>query len=97
MGKFKKGVSGNPGGRPRGSKNKTPDQLRQMVKNFIFSHWSEIEAEFSDLEPKDKMTFIDRLLRHVLPPPLSLDNLTTDQLMSIISQLENENGNKSTT
>ena len=33
---FKKGQSGNPAGRPKGSKNKTPQLLQQLFLDILF-------------------------------------------------------------
>jgi hypothetical protein len=87
MALFKKGASGNPAGRPRGSKNKSPDHIRGLVKKFIVDHWDEVVTEFSSLEGKDKMTFIDKLLKHTLPPPVNPDNLSVEQMEELISYL----------
>ena len=48
MARFKKGVSGNPKGRPAGKSNKTVEQLRGAVQAFIEKNWNQYEWEKGD-------------------------------------------------
>ncbi len=77
MAKFKPGQSGNPKGRPKGARGKTPEQIRNMVKAFITDHWDEVETDFQLMEPKDKLNDFNNLLKHILPPTVNHDNLNS--------------------
>lgn len=86
---FKPGQSGNPQGRKKGSKNKTPEQVRKSVQVFIEKNMKHIQADFDQLEPKDRLVFIERLLRHILPKPLNeLERLTDEQLDELLRRLK---------
>lgn len=86
-----KGTTNNPNGRPKGKPNRTTDELRVMVQNFIDDNLQTLQADFDKLEPKDRLTFIERLLKHVLPAPLQeLDRLTDEQLNELINRLKSE-------
>ena len=87
---FKKGISGNPAGRPKGVPNKTTEELRSLVKQFVAGNWEDIQSQYDALEPKEKLTFLERLLKHVLPAPLhDLEKLTDQQLDELITKLKN--------
>jgi hypothetical protein len=50
-----------------------------------------LQADFDLLEPKDRLNFIDRLLKHVLPAPLQeLERLTDEQLDELINRLKKQ-------
>lgn len=88
----KKGTVNNPKGRPKGTPNKSTDELRTLLQNFIDDNMETLQADFDKLEPKDRLNFIDRLLKHVLPAPLQeLERLTDEQLDELITRLKKNN------
>ena len=90
MGRYKKGQSGNPDGRPKGTPNKATEELRKLVKQFVAGNWEDIQTQYDALEPKEKLMFMERLLKHVLPAPLhDLEKLTDQQLDELIQKLKN--------
>ena len=85
----KKGTINNPNGRPKGKPNKSTDELRNLLQNFIDTNMETMQADYDKLEPKDRLTFINNLLRHVLPAPLQeLERLTDEQLDELINRLK---------
>ena len=67
MSKFKPGQSGNPSGRPAGSPNRTTEEVRKLLQTFIEGKLPELETIWQALDAKEKISFIDRLLKHCLP------------------------------
>lgn len=65
------------GGRTKGTPNKSTTQLRDAVTAFVDKNWSQVQREFNNLDAKDKLQFIDRMLRYCLPQ-LQATTLTAD-------------------
>ncbi|MGE0089436.1 MAG: hypothetical protein AB7S50_08195 [Bacteroidales bacterium] len=91
----KKGHTGNPNGRPKGSRNKTPEEIRLLIQSFIDNNLKTLQSDFEALEPSKRLDFIEKLLKHILPKPLNeLERLTDEQLDELIERLKkgkNEN------
>lgn len=79
MARFK---AGDPkrGGRAKGTRNKTSEQLRATIQSFIELNWQRIQADFDAMKPAERLAFLNSLLRHVLPEPTTLERLTEAQL-----------------
>lgn len=89
----------NPNGRPKGSKNKVTKDLRLAVKSFLDANWDDMMKSYKKLEPKDKLTFYEKLLSYALPKLQSIDanvmfadkleQLTEAQLNTLIDHILN--------
>lgn len=64
---FTKGISGNPAGRPLGAKTKRTSEIKALVQEFVSSNLETLQADFDALEPKDRLAFIEKLLKFVIP------------------------------
>ncbi len=90
---FKKGKSGNPTGRPAGSKNKAGGQLRDMITDFLEQRFEDVVQNFEQLEPKDRLKVYTDLLQYGLPKlqavsnNISFDNMSDEQLDEIFERL----------
>lgn len=73
----KKGQTGNPNGRPKGSPNKATKDLRQWINGFIESQTEQIQMDWKQLEPKDRIILFEKLLKYSLPT-LQATSLTSD-------------------
>lgn len=83
MARFKPGQSGNPSGRKKGAKNKTTEQLRAAVQTLIESNWDTIQEDYDNLKPPERLNFLVSLLKFVLPPPITIEALSEDQLKQL--------------
>jgi hypothetical protein len=80
----------NTKGRPKGKQNKSTEQIRQALQLFITKNLSGLQTDFNELETaRERLAFIEKLIKHVLPPPLQpLEKLTEEQITDIINQLK---------
>lgn len=62
-----KGHTNNPAGRPKGTPNKVGAELRERISNFVSERWPQFEEDFDDLEPKERMLFLEKLMAYTLP------------------------------
>ena len=92
MAKFQKGKSGNPAGKRPGTKSKNAEQIRGIVSEVLTNCLTSeaILKDISKLDPKDRLSVIDRLLKHVLPAPmdevLRLSDADFDRLIRTLEE-----------
>ena len=79
----------NRSGRPKGKPNKATEAIRAVLADFIADNLPDIQAQYDSLKPAEKLQFIDRLLKHVLPAPLpDYELMTEDQFNTYIKELK---------
>ena len=94
--KFEKGQSGNPSGRPKGSRNKATNDLRSRISVFLESEFSSIKKAYASLSAEKKLKFFVDLLSYTVPKlsntkmEVEFENMTNDQLAIVISELKKE-------
>jgi len=67
---FKKGESGNPGGRPQGAKDKTQADIKQSYQSLVEGNLSNIETWLNEVATKDPAKAIELMLKlseYILP------------------------------
>ena len=85
-----KGQTNNKAGRPAGSLNKTTEELRSIFIQFLDHNIDEIQKSFDELDARNKLLFIEKVARLVIPAPLhDLERLTDEQLRQLIQNLKN--------
>ena len=55
------------GGREKGTPNKITKDLRTAITDFLNSNIDEIQLNFNQLEPKEKLYFMERLFKYLIP------------------------------
>ncbi|VBB43501.1 conserved hypothetical protein [uncultured Paludibacter sp.] len=77
----RKGKTGNPNGRPKGSPNKVTQSTKEWIQQIIDGNKEQFEQDLKNLEPKERTAIIERLLKYVTP---------TQQSISVEAQLQAE-------
>ncbi len=98
MAKFKKGESGNPEGRPKGTLNKSTQEVKNLLQQFISCNIVTLQNDFDKLEPKDRLMFFERALRFILPTQnhneININTMSDSELDrlcdSLISKMNND-------
>jgi len=94
---FVKGISGNPGGRKKGTPNRLKGDIRQFFENFIRKNADGLQADFDALSPKDRIFFIEKISKIVLPQLSTIgmvsarfnpyDEMTDEELQEKVNHL----------
>lgn len=95
MAQFKKGISGNPKGRPKGSMNEKTAYIRDWIVSLIGSNAQSMMNDFNRLPLKERWRVITQLMPYVLPKQteakisgqLDFNSLTDAQLDEVIKSI----------
>ena len=67
---FKKGVSGNKNGRPKGSPNKTTAEIKEIITRIVGNQLEHIEKDLEKIrksDPAEAMRLSSKFIDYVLP------------------------------
>lgn len=74
---FEKGHE-KKGGRQKGTPNKLTKELRSVLKDFVFEELSNLEDSLNDIDSKERIEIMIKLLPFVLPK-INNASYTTDE------------------
>jgi len=85
---FAPGQSGNPAGRPAGSKNRSTKEIREKITKLISDNFETLEKDFKKLNPEKRLSILERYLRYIVPP---LQNVNVQaEIMQKLEKLSDE-------
>lgn len=90
---YKPGQSGNPKGRPKGSKHRATFELRERVKQLLDDQFDQVVDDLTNLDPKERVNAWLRLLEYALPKlqrtetTIDFSSLTDQQVDALIDQI----------
>jgi len=87
MSKFKKGESGNPEGRGKGSRNRTSEEVRKSLLKLLDNNLAKLQKDINSMQGKDRATLLISLAKHCTAPALNPEKLTEEQLIQIVQYL----------
>lgn len=87
----KKGHTGNPNGRPKGSPNRTTATAREWLAGLLDKNRKQIERDIKALDPKDRLLILEKLMSYTVPKvsglQISMDQLTEEQMNIVVNEL----------
>lgn len=78
-------LGANTGGRPEGSRNKIQAKVKQVITDFVENQVNNLDRVFAELEPKEQLDFIVKLLPYIIRKE-GIEGVNT---MVNINQIEN--------
>ncbi len=77
----KKGQTGNPNGRPKGTPNKTTAGMRAKIQKLVDANWKTITLDIQKMPSRDRVDIVVRLLPFIAVKMQSTNlNIDFDQL-----------------
>jgi hypothetical protein len=90
MTKFKPGVSGNPLGRPKGSKNKRSNEIRQAFLDVLNDNVDRLRLSLDNMPDDAAARLIISLMKHLTYPEVSPERLSETQLEQVYEYFKNK-------
>lgn len=91
MARFKPGESGNPAGRPSGSKNRVNQEIKEVVEGYLADNFTKFQESLNRLRPGPYVQAYMKLLQLILPTKsemkIDYSNLSEKDLAQIINQI----------
>ena len=82
--KYQKGQSGNPQGRPKGSKNKVKDKVLNLLTSIVEDNIERLQEDLDSLEPQDRVKALTNLIGYILPKQQAVKADVTDEREQIV-------------
>jgi hypothetical protein len=70
------------GGRKLGTTNKVTKDLRETISSFLQKNASKMQEEYEKLDPREKLTFFEKLIKYSLPAMTAVDLTTKGEKLS---------------
>jgi len=68
------------GGRQKGTPNKLTKELRFVLKDVLYQELEQIQTHLDNLEPKERVELLIKLMPYVLPKVTSISHTTNEPL-----------------
>jgi len=65
--KFKKGESGNPNGRPKGTQNRTTKEMKELIKAYVEKELEQADSLLNELTAKERLDILCKMLPYIMP------------------------------
>lgn len=84
------------GGRVKGTPNKVTYSRKEWITSLIDKQRTQIEQDLQELEPKERLQMIEKLMQYVIPKQaaqqvkLDFDSMTDEQLQRLVEEMTKE-------
>ena len=68
----RKGFTGNPNGRPKGTPNKTTSDMKLWVNGLVGKNQKQFERDLKKVDPEKRLAIIEKLLAFCIPKQQSI-------------------------
>lgn len=68
------------GGREKGTPNKLTKELRNVLKDIIYNELETLDEKLEELEPKERIELIIKLLPYTLPKLQNISHTTNEPM-----------------
>ena len=90
--RYKKGVSGNPNGRPKGALNKSTNQVRDILTKAHANNFDLIMQQIDEMSLKERLQFNRDILPYIAPKLSNIaikeDAMTYDEMVQDLQMRE---------
>ena len=66
------------GGREKGTPNRLTKELRSVLKDIVYQELEKIEERLNELEPKERLQLVIKLMPYALPKVNSISHTTNE-------------------
>ncbi|PSL01921.1 DUF5681 domain-containing protein [Cecembia rubra] len=95
---LKKGQTNNPNGRPKGSKNKANEAIRDKIQCLFEGNFDKIQTDIEKLDPKDRLKFLTDLMPYLVPKlqsttytnEIDWENIPEDKLDQLLNRYSDD-------
>jgi hypothetical protein len=82
------------GGRTKGTPNKTTKEIKGIIQTVVEEQLETIEKDLKQLEPKDRLNVLLKLVEYVLPKQreqkIDFNSLTDTEIDELINRITDE-------
>ena len=68
------------GGRKKGTPNRLTRELRTILKDVLYQEMEHLEERLNDLDPKDRMQIVLKLMPYVFPKVMDVQSTKDESL-----------------
>jgi hypothetical protein len=83
---------GRIAGRQKGTPNKTTSNLKATIQNIVERQFETLESDLEELEGRDKINFVLKLIEYVLPKQretkIDFNSLSDEEIDELINRLK---------
>ena len=96
---FKKGMSGNPNGRKKGTPNKTTAEIKEIITRIVGNQLEHIEKDLDKIrktDPAEAMRLSSKFIDYVIPKQtkIDLEGELTHKVEKVIIEIKRGNDSK---